>query len=76
MLVKVEGGMFVKDTKTNAVLTVNKSAIEQNEARKRLSKAINSKNEDVHDLKSKVESLNNDVTEIKQLLQQLLNKEK
>jgi uncharacterized coiled-coil DUF342 family protein len=72
MLVKVEGGQFVKDTKNKALLTVNRSAIEENEARKRLASRINSKNDEINMLKSKVESLSSDISDIKSLLKQLV----
>jgi hypothetical protein len=72
MLVKVEGGQFVKDTKNKALLTVNRSAIEENEARKRLAGRINSKNDEINILKSKVESLSSDISDIKSLLKQLV----
>jgi uncharacterized coiled-coil DUF342 family protein len=72
MLVKVEGGQFVKDMKNKALLTVNRSAIEENEARKRLASRINSKNDEINMLKSKVESLSSDISDIKSLLKQLV----
>jgi hypothetical protein len=72
MLVKVEGGQFVKDTKTKALLTVNRAAIEENEARKKLASRINSKNDEINMLKSKVEALGSDISDIKSLLKQLV----
>jgi uncharacterized coiled-coil DUF342 family protein len=72
MLVKVEGGQFVKDTKNKALLTVNRSAIEENEARKKLASRINSKNDEINMLKNKVESLSSDISDIKSLLKQLV----
>jgi len=72
MLVKVEGGQFVKDTKNKALLTVNRSAIEENEARKKLASRINSKNDEINMLKNKVESLSTDISDIKSLLKQLV----
>lgn len=72
MLVKVEGGQFVKDTKNKALLTVNRAAIEENEARKKLAGRINSKNDEINMLKSKVESLSSDISDIKSLLKQLV----
>jgi seryl-tRNA synthetase len=72
MLVKVEGGQFVKDTKNKALLTVNRAAIEENEARKKLASRINSKNDEINMLKSKVESLSTDISDIKSLLKQLV----
>lgn len=76
MLVPVEGTQFVKDTSTNALLTVSKSAIEQNEARKRLSKSLKDKSDDINNIKSQIEGLNADLSEIKALLKTLLVKEK
>jgi flagellar motility protein MotE (MotC chaperone) len=76
MLVPVEGTQFVKDTSTNALLTVNKSAIEQNEARKRLSKNLKDKSDDINNMKYQLEELNSDLSEIKALLKTLLAKEK
>jgi seryl-tRNA synthetase len=72
MLVKVEGGQFVKDTKNKALLTVNRAALEENEARKKLASRINSKNDEINILKSKVESLSSDISDIKSLLKQLV----
>jgi seryl-tRNA synthetase len=72
MLVKVEGGQFVKDTKNKALLTVNRAALEENEARKKLASRINSKNDEINILKSKVESLSSDISDIKSLLKQIV----
>jgi hypothetical protein len=72
MLVKVEGGQFVKDTKNKALLTVNRAALEENEARKKLASRINSKNDEINILKSKVEALGSDISDIKSLLKQLV----
>jgi hypothetical protein len=72
MLLKVEGGQFVKNTENNALLTVDQSAIKQNEARRMLASKLN-KNEEINNLKSKVDSLTNDISEIKQMLQSLMN---
>ena len=41
MLVKVEGGQFVKDTGNKALLTVNRAVLQENEARKKLSGKLN-----------------------------------
>jgi septal ring factor EnvC (AmiA/AmiB activator) len=76
MLVPVEGTQFVKDTSTNALLTVSKTAIEQNEARKRLSKNLKDKSDDINNMKYQLEELNSDLSEIKALLKTLLAKEK
>ena len=76
MLIPVEGSVYVKDTSTNALLTTNRSAIEQNEARKRLSNNLKAKTEDINNIKSQITSLNEDLSEIKELLKNLLVKEK
>jgi hypothetical protein len=73
MLLKVEGGQYVKDTGNKALLTVNPIVLQENEARKKLASKINSKNDEINTLKCKVENLSSDMTEIKQLLTQLLN---
>lgn len=75
MLVKVEGGQFVKDTNNRALLTVNKAVLQENEARKKLSGKITGQNDEINTLKNKVDSLNQDLSEIKMLLTQLVNKE-
>jgi septal ring factor EnvC (AmiA/AmiB activator) len=75
MLVPVEGTPYVKDTNTNALLTVNRTAIEQNEARKRLSSSLNTKAEDINNMKTQIASLNQDLSEIKQMLKQLMLRE-
>lgn len=75
MLVKVEGGQFVKDTNNRALLTVNKSVLQENEARKKLSGKITGQNDEINTLKNRVDSLNQDISEIKMLLTQLVNKE-
>ena len=72
MFVKVEGNQFVKNTDNNALLTVNKAAIQENEARKKLASKINSKNDEINNLKCKVEDLSEDISEIKKLLKQLV----
>jgi hypothetical protein len=75
MLVPVEGTPYVKDTNTNALLTVNRTAIEQNEARKRLSISLNTKAEDINNMKTQIAGLNQDLSEIKQMLKQLMLRE-
>lgn len=75
MLVKVEGGQFVKDTKNRALLTVNKAVLQENEARKKLSGKITGQNDEINTLKDKVDNLTQDISEIKLLLTQLVNKE-
>lgn len=72
MLLKVEGGQFVKDTKNNALLAVNPVALQENEARKRLSQSLNSKDTEINKLKERMEGLTNDLSEIKFLLKQLI----
>ena len=42
-ILKVEGGQFVKNTDNRALLTVNRTALAENEARKKLSEKINLK---------------------------------
>ena len=74
MLIPVEGTAFVKDTSTNALLTVNRTAIEQNEARKRLSNNLKAKSDDINNIKSQIESLNSDLSEIIEMLKNLLVK--
>jgi chromosome segregation ATPase len=76
MLIPVEGTPYVKDTSTSALLTVNKSAIEQNEARKRLSNNLNTKSHEINNIKEQIDNLNSDISEIKELLKTLLVKEK
>ena len=72
MLLKVEGGQFVKDTNNKALLTVNPVAIQENEARKKLALKLNSKNEEINTLKTKVDELSADITDIKMMLKQLI----
>lgn len=73
MLLKVEGGQFVKDTSNKALLTVNPSVLQENEARKKLASRINSKNDEINNLKNEVKNLSSDLLEIKQMLSQLMN---
>ena len=72
MLVKVEGGQFVKNTDNKALLTVNPNVLRENEARKKLAAKLNSKNDEINTLKGKVESLTDDISEIKKMLCQLM----
>jgi len=72
MLIKVEGTIFSKDTETGALLTTSKSVIAENEARKKISKAMTDKNNEINSLKTKVDDLSSDVQEIKSLLTKLL----
>lgn len=75
MLVKVEGGQFVKDTNNRALLTVNRTVLQENEARKKLSGKITCQTDEINNLKSKVDGLSQDISEIKMLLTKLVNKE-
>jgi seryl-tRNA synthetase len=75
MLIPVEGTPYVKDTNTNALLTVNRTAIEQNEARKRLSNSLKTKAEDINNMKTEIKSLNDDLQEIKEMLKNLMLRE-
>ena len=72
MLVKVEGGQFVKNTDNKALLTVNPNVLRENEARKKLAAKLNSKNDEINTLKGKVDSLTDDISEIKKMLCQLM----
>ena len=72
MFVKVEGNQYVKNTENSALLTVNKAAIAENEARKMLAKKLNGKNDEINTLKDKVEDLSSDISEIKSMLKQIL----
>lgn len=73
---KVEGTNFVKDTKTGALLMTGRSALAENEARKKLVQRLNGKNEEINNLKTQVDSLSSDVKEIKTLLTELLKQSK
>ena len=72
MFVKVEGNQFVKNTENSALLTVNKAALAENEAREMLAKKLNGRNDEINTLKNKVESLSTDISEMKFLLKQIL----
>ena len=76
MKLKVEGTNFVKDTTTNALLMTGRSALIENEARRKLAERINDKNDEINTLKSQVESMSQDMKDIKQLLNALLNQSK
>lgn len=76
MKLKVEGTNFVKDTATNALLMTGRSALIENEARRKLAQRINGKNDEINTLKSQVESMSQDMKDIKQLLNALLNQSK
>lgn len=72
MLLKVEGGQYVKDTTNKALLTVNPVVLQENEARKRLSQSLNSKDTEINKLKERMEGLTQDISEIKFMLTQLI----
>jgi hypothetical protein len=76
MKLKVEGTNFVKDTATNALLMTGRSALIENEARRKLAQRINGKNDEINNLKFQVESMSQDMKDIKQLLNALLNQSK
>lgn len=76
MKLKVEGTNFVKDTTTNALLMTGRSALIENEARRKLAQRINGKNDEINNLKTQVESMSQDMKDIKQLLNALLNQSK
>jgi hypothetical protein len=76
MLVKVEGTSFVKDTTTNALLMTGRSALAENEARKKLSQRLSGKNDEINKLKTQVEDMSTDMKEIKTLLNALLQQSK
>lgn len=76
MKLKVEGTDFVKDTTTNALLMTGRSALVENEARRKLAERINGKNHEINTLKSQVESMSQDMKDIKLLLNALLNQSK
>lgn len=71
---KVEGDQFVKDTKTSALLTVNRSILIQNEARKKLGKKINGNDEEINKLKEQVNNISQQMDDIKSMLKIMLDK--
>jgi septal ring factor EnvC (AmiA/AmiB activator) len=73
-LLKVEGGQFVKNKTNGALLAVNKTILQQNEARKKLGKKISGNDDEINNLKTKIEEMSNDMNEIKSLLQTLIHK--
>jgi prefoldin subunit 5 len=73
-LVKVEGGLFVKNRKNGALLAVNRNVLAQNEARKKLGQKINGNDAEINNLKTKIEEMSNDMDEIKSLLKTLIHK--
>jgi len=73
---KVEGTSFVKDAQTNALLMTGRSALVENEARKKLSERLSGKNDEINILKTKVDGLSSDMQEIKSLLNLLLKQSK
>jgi hypothetical protein len=72
MLIKVEGNQFMKNTENTALLTVNKAALAENEARKMLASKLNGNNDEINKIKNKVEDLSSDISEIKSMLKQFL----
>jgi len=72
MLLNIEGSQFAKDTGTSAILTVDRSVLAQNEARKKIASKINSKNDTINRLENDVDFLKNNLQEIKLLLKQLI----
>jgi len=72
MLLNIEGSQFAKDTRTSAILTVDRSVLAQNEARKKIASKINSKNDTINRLENDVDFLKNNLQEIKLLLKQLI----
>lgn len=75
-LVKVEGTNFVKDTNTNALLMTGRSALLENQARKKKNQLINTQNEEINNIKSQVTDLSSEMKEIKLLLTALLQQRK
>ncbi len=71
---KVEGGYFIKDSKTNALLTVNKNVLMQNEARKKIGNRIKDSGEEINNLKAKMHEMTDDITQIKNMLKILIEK--
>jgi hypothetical protein len=76
MRVKVEGTNFVKDMNTGALLMTSKTAIIENEARKRMGERLRGKDDEINNLKIKVDDLSSDMKEIKNLLNSLLKQSK
>jgi len=75
MKVPVKGTGFVKDMNNGALLSVNKTVLLENEARKRLKAKINAKDTEINNLKNQIISLNNDVSDIKKMLQHLIKRD-
>jgi hypothetical protein len=71
---KVEGGYFIKDSKTSALLTVNKNVLMQNEARKKIGGRIKDNGEEINNLKAKMHEMTDDITQIKNMLKILIEK--
>jgi hypothetical protein len=69
---KVEGDQYVKDKRTNALLTVNRNVLIQNEARKKLGSKLNDNNHEINSLKTQVNLITNDIAEIKFLLRKMI----
>lgn len=76
MRLKVEGTNFVKDTNSGALLMTSKTALLENEARKRMGQKLRGKDEEINNLKMKVDDLSSDMKEIKDILNSLLKQSK
>lgn len=76
MFIKVEGTDYVKDTQSGAILMTGRTALVENEARKKLAHKINGKNDEINKLKDQVTNLTSEISEIKGLLVQLLQQSK
>lgn len=61
----------MKDTKTSAVLAVDRSVLSQNIARKAFGARMEAKNDNINRLENDVTSLKEDMMEIKMLLKKL-----
>lgn len=62
----------MKDKKTNALLTINKNVLIQNESRKKLSGKLKGNDEEINILKNKIDNINCDIHEIKNMLKILI----
>ena len=71
---KVEGGNFIKDNKTSALITINKNILIQNEARKKIGSKIKGNDSEINNLKQKVNEITDDISEIKNMLKILIEK--
>ena len=66
----------MKDTNTNALVMTGRTALAENEARKKLAERINGKNDEINKLKLQVNEISDDMKEIKTLLNALLTQGK